>query len=55
MAIAAVAIGFGCGLLGGIRRWSRARWGVIDLLAGLPIITFVITVVGLSVDVHGIN
>ena len=55
LAIAAGAIGFGCGLLGGIRRWTRARWGIADILAGLPMIAFVLSVMGLSIAAHGIN
>lgn len=47
--IAAIALGLACGILGCIRRLKRARWGLADILAGLPIIAFVISFLGLVI------
>jgi hypothetical protein len=47
--LAAIAFGLACGILGGIRRLKRARWGLADILAGLPIISLVISFLGLLV------
>ena len=47
--VSGVAVGISCGLLGAIRRWARARWGLADVLAGTPMIAFVLTLIVFAV------
>lgn len=49
LAISSVSVGFGCGVLGAVRRWNRSRWGAFDFVAALPVAALVISFFGLWV------
>lgn len=52
LAMSCVVLGSGCGVLGAVRRWNRSRWGLFDIVAGLPVAAFVVSFFGLWVFTH---
>jgi hypothetical protein len=52
LAIGSVSLGFGCGVLGAVRRWNRSRWGPFDIVAAMPVAACVVSFLELWVFAH---